>query len=103
MSGDLGIYISGPMTGIEGHNFPAFDAAALRLRRAGHLVINPADRGIVHGWSWEDYLRRDLAELLKCDGIAVLPGWVDSRGAWLEVSVARALSMPVKTVEEWCS
>lgn len=95
------LYVSGPMSNMPGHNFPAFDAAALLLRRAGHVVINPADRGIVYGWAWEDYLRRDLAEMLECDGVAVLPGWADSRGASLEVHVARALSMPVKAVEGW--
>lgn len=97
------LYISGPMSGIDGHNFPAFDAAAVLLRRAGHVVINPADRGIVHGWAWEDYLRHDLRDLLACEGVAVLPGWANSRGASLEVHVARALSVPVKTVEEWCA
>ena len=37
------IYISGPMTGHADHNFPAFDAAAERLRAEGHFVINPAE------------------------------------------------------------
>lgn len=97
------LYCSGPMSGIEGHNFPAFDAAAAVLRKTGFVVINPADRGIVYGWSWEDYLRHDLRDLLACEGVAVLPGWEDSRGASLEVHVARALSIPVKPVEEWCS
>lgn len=97
------LYLSGPMTGVEGYNFPAFDAAAARLRLAGHVVLNPADRGVIPGWPWEEYLRRDLAEMLDCEGVATLPGWVDSRGAWLEVSVARALSMPIKAVEDWCA
>jgi hypothetical protein len=97
------VYISGPMSNVPEHNFPAFNAAAERLKRAGLVVINPADKGIVYGWTWEDYLRWDIREITACDGIAVLPGWVDSRGAWLEVTVARALSMPVKTVEEWCA
>ena len=36
------IYISGPMTGMPEHNFPAFHAAADRLRKAGWSVVNPA-------------------------------------------------------------
>jgi len=37
------IYISGPMTGLPEHNFPAFHAAAERLRKAGWEVNNPAE------------------------------------------------------------
>lgn len=37
------IFISGPMTGLPDHNFPAFEAAAKRLRDDGHFVINPAE------------------------------------------------------------
>jgi hypothetical protein len=97
------LYISGPMSGIEGHNFPAFDEAARALRRAGFVVINPADRGIVYGWEWEDYLRNDLVDLLACDGVATLPGSTASRGANLEAHVASSLGMRVKTVGAWCA
>jgi len=34
------------------------------------------------------YLRMDIAELVECDGICLLPGWVDSIGARLEMQVA---------------
>lgn len=37
------IYDSGPMTGLPGLNFPAFDAAAKQLRAAGYDVVNPAE------------------------------------------------------------
>lgn len=97
------LYVSGPMTGIHDHNFPAFAAAAKELEAAGHVAIDPGAKGVIDGWSWEDYLRHDLRQVFDCDGVALLPGWVDSRGAWLEVTVARALSMPIRTVEEWCA
>lgn len=95
------LYISGGMTGIPQHNFPAFNAAEALLKKAGFEVENPAKNGIVPGWAWEDYLRLDLKLMLDCDAVATLDGWIDSRGAWLEVSTARALGMSVRSVAEW--
>ncbi len=91
------VYVSGPMSGINGHNFPAFNAAAEQLRAAGYEVENPADKGVIEGWEWEDYLRYDLVKLLECDEVVALPGWEQSRGAQLEVHVAQSLRMPVRT------
>lgn len=89
------VYISGGMTGLPNHNFPAFDAEAALWAAAGYEVENPADKGIVDGWSWEEYLRYDLKKLLDCDMVVTLPGWENSRGANLEVYVARSLGMRV--------
>ena len=49
-----------------------------------------------------DYLRADLRALIRsADGVATLPGWQESRGASLEVHVAKALSIPVKPLDAW--
>lgn len=96
------LYCSGPMTGIPAFNFPAFNEAERLLILAGFEVENPARKGVLDSWSWADYLRYDLKKMLDCDGVATLDGWVDSRGAWLEVSTARALGMSVRPVAEWC-
>ena len=90
------MYLCGPMTGLPEFNYPTFLKAAARLRDAGHEVVNPAelDNGET-GREWSYYLRRDLLELLTCDSVAVLPGWERSKGATLEVHVARSLGMPV--------
>lgn len=84
------------MTGLPDFNFAAFIAAAQRWRDAGHEVVSPAelDDGDTSK-SWAYYLRRDLVELASCDALAVLPGWQNSKGASLEVTVAQALDMPV--------
>ena len=90
------IYVAGPMTGIPEFNFPAFNAAAARLRAAGHEVINPAENeGGDTSKTWAYYMRQDLHHVLSVEAIAVLPGWQRSRGATLEVAVARALGLPI--------
>src|SRR5580658_9414091 len=70
------IYISGPMSGIEDHNFPAFNAAAADLRARGYEVLNPAenDSGSTHH-SWEFYMKQDIPNVCKSDAVVTLPGW----------------------------
>lgn len=88
-------YVSGPMTGLTDHNFPAFHEAAARLRGMGYEVVNPADKGIVEGWEWSDYLRHDIGELCECDAVYMLKDWIYSNGACLELTVARGLGLEV--------
>lgn len=85
------VYVSGPMTGYPDHNFPAFNEATEELQSLGFEVENPAENGVIPGWSWSDYLRYDLGAMLRCDGILLLDGWEASDGANLEVSVALPL------------
>lgn len=89
------IYISGPMTGLPDLNFPAFHAAASLLRAQGHEVRNPAEVGEEPGKTWEDYMRKDLRLLCDCDAIYMLPGYKNSRGACLELTVAERLGFEV--------
>ena len=90
-------YLSGPMTGLPGQNYAAFQAAAERLRAQDVQVISPHEI-IPPGagpWTWAQHMRVDLAALLTCDVIVMLPGWETSRGAQLEKAVAEAIAMPV--------
>jgi hypothetical protein len=89
------------MTGLPEMNFPAFMAAEEVLRGAGYEVRNPARNGQGDGLAWEDYVRRDLRDLLDCHAVALLPDWENSRGATLEVYVAKNLLMDVRPLEEW--
>ena len=87
------IYISGPMTGMPDLNFPAFHAAAKMLRDLGHEVVNPAELNPDHTMPWGECMRKDIAALVTCDTIVLLPGWQQSRGATLEQHIAERLSM----------
>ena len=89
------VYISGPMTGLPDLNYPAFRTEATLWRANGHEAVNPAELEGPDDEAWEWYLKRDLKALLDCDAVVLLPGWEASRGANLEVHVARALGMEV--------
>lgn len=95
------LYLSGPMTGRPELNFPAFHEAAAELRAAGLEVINPADLNPEPGHPWHYYMRRDIAALMECDGVATLWDWKESRGARLEVHIARELGLPVRPYWAW--
>lgn len=95
------LYVAGPMTGLPEFNRPAFFAAADVLTAFGFEVVNPARHEPDSALGWADYMRLGLADVLGVDGVAVLDGWLSSRGAWLEVTVARALEVPVKPVVDW--
>lgn len=93
------VYVAGPMTGIENHNFESFNCAARVLQQKGFEVVNPADHGVVEGAIWSDYLRYDLQRLSECSAVHFLRGWEHSPGAMLEWTVARQLGLRM-TFEE---
>jgi hypothetical protein len=104
------VYLAGPMTGIPGHNFPAFNAAAAKLRADGHFVFNPAEVELggfettkefkEEGSCPRDVYRNAMAEdvrfiCLEADAIAMLPGWENSKGARAEWHLSLALGHEV--------
>lgn len=102
---DYEIYLSGPMTGLPDHNRPAFNSAADWFTRAGYTVFNPARNGLGDDAPWEDHMRIDISALTKAQTLVMLPGWINSRGAQLEFSIATALGLRVielrKAVQEF--
>lgn len=99
------IYISGPISRMPKKNRPAFDQAAAELRAAGYEPVSPFDNGVDPDAEWGVHMRADIKMMVDCDGVAVLKGWTRSqaisRGANVEVDLARALGMPVERVDAW--
>jgi hypothetical protein len=115
ITADKTLYVAGPMTGYPQFNFPAFDAAALDLRERGFTIISPAElddpatrktalasldgspsSGVSNGETWGDFLARDVKLIADgVDGIAVISGWQNSRGARLETFVSFLCGKPV--------
>lgn len=109
------IYISGPIAGKPDKNKRAFADAAMWLAaeagpRSGVLVqpVNPHDipprehEGECPNSYYHDgthssacYLRTDLIALLDCDAMLMLEGWVTSKGASVEIYVAKQAGIPI--------
>lgn len=97
-------YLAGPMRGLPEYNFPAFRAATADLRARGFHVWSPAERdeqqdGFDAATDQPKHIRHymsfDLPAVLTSDAVVVLPGWETSKGATLEVHVARECEIPV--------
>jgi hypothetical protein len=114
-------YVAGPMRGIALFNFPAFNAAAARLRADGHEVFNPAERdnerhGVdisagnstgdetvaakAHGFDLRVALAEDADWICRhAEAIALLPGWEASKGARAERALAEALGLKIMLLD----
>lgn len=97
------VYISGPMTGYEDNNIPAFEAAAKKLRHLSYSVCSPAETSTFLGWdlAHEDYMRFDFERILEADFVAVLPGWEDSKGARAEIAMALHIGISCWPFGDW--
>lgn len=79
------------MTGLPDFNFPAFHAAAKAWRDAGWDVENPAESfNGAQDLPYKEYVAEDLKKLMRCQAIAMLPGWdgPNARGSVLEREIA---------------
>lgn len=100
------LYLLGPMTGLPGHNAPAFRAAADDLRAQGHEILSPVELDEADGFDFSrplerheylTFLRRDIEKIAgkmaagDLEGGVGLPGWEQSEGATFEVQTIRAL------------
>ena len=89
------VFISGPMTGIEDYNKPAFDEAEKKLKEAGFSVFNPAWMDFDSGWDYGDIMGIDMAALSRCNYIYQLEGWERSDGACAEWEFAKSCRLKV--------
>lgn len=87
------IYIAGKITGNPNYK-QEFAEAAEKLTKEGHIVLNPAI--LPEGMRNEDYMTICFAMIRCADEVCVLPNFVQSEGAWLEVKYCQYIRKPVK-------
>lgn len=89
------IYISGKMTNNENY-YKEFEKAEQWLILKGYTPINPARlKDTIHGLTYEEYMKIDYKLIELCDGIFMIGGWQDSKGACAELSYAKSLGKKV--------
>lgn len=89
------------MSGLPNFNTPLFMATAQKWRDAGYFVQNPVELGgLDQSKDWRTYMIVDLTVImLACDAIAVIPGWEASKGARVEMMIARAFGLEIYDAE----
>ena len=97
---NIRLYLSGRITGESGYQMKFMDAA-YELMKAGYEGIeNPCCYASADD-DWNTAMRKVLAVMLTSDGVALLPGWEDSKGAMIEARLARELGLIVKPLAAW--
>ena len=97
------IYVAGPVTSPDGilneqyENIHKARQVAVELWKEGYTVFCPhmnsmfMDGIIPH----DDWYKRDLVILERCDAVVLCEGWQDSRGSKIERARAEELGIPV--------
>ena len=100
------IYISGKITSTSDYA-DRFSAVENKLIAEGYEVMNPVREGkwLEHYLepekpTWVQYMKYDIATMMKADHIYMMRGWKQSKGARVEHFLARALSYTIIYEEE---
>lgn len=95
------IYVAGPVTGKPHRNIEAFESAerSIRIGMPDATVLLP-HWFVASDADWCKAMRASIETLIKCEAVALLPGWQESRGATIEAEIADALQMAIIELKE---
>lgn len=91
------IYISGKITGLDLKDALAnFEKAETELVAKGFEPINPMKKvSEQQGKTWKEYMLADIEILWDCEAIYMLDNWKDSKGARIELAIAKELDLEI--------
>jgi len=91
------IYISGRIAGLTKEDYERnFDYAETSIAGFGHEPVNPVKVLPFQSWyEWQDYMRADIKALMDCDAVYAMSNHKESKGAMIEVKLARDLGLRV--------
>lgn len=88
-------YISGKITGLtEEEASSNFEQAETLVRLLNFIPVNPM-KEVSNPKDWQDAMLQDIKILFNCDAIFMLSNWCDSKGARIELEVARILEKEI--------
>lgn len=89
-------YISGPISGRTKQDcLHDFDVASDWLTMWGFDPVSPMHNGLPFDAPYAEHLRRDIALLVGCESMLLLPGWIKSKGCRIEYRVATVLKIRI--------
>lgn len=90
------IYIAGKVTGrsliAATHQF---GTAEQKLKEAGYTPINPLKVVGTFNITWDLAMRKCITALMSADAVLMLHGYLDSKGACIEMELAKKLNIPI--------
>ena len=88
------VFIAGKVTGTTDY-IERFERMEKELEELGLEVVNPVKetRYLGDDAPWVEYMRVTIPLLCACDAIYLMPDWIDSNGAALEMLVADGLGL----------
>ena len=105
------VYLSGPITGKPNLNIEEFEKYEQKFKNLNYIVVNPhklftkdeidsieykLEQKEITFEEYHAYLmRRDIKEMMSCDFVGLLNGYENSKGANIEVYIARNINMPI--------
>jgi hypothetical protein len=106
------VYLAGPMSGIPEFNFPAFARYNQLLTEAGLVVVDPAQHDLENGHTVEEIAKKgpefrhemlawDFDQIInEVQGVVLMPGWHESKGARAEAMLAQMIGKSVFLIVE---
>lgn len=87
------VYIIGKVTGEPYRKcFEKFERREKQLRELGYMAINPM-KLVPPETSWHEAMRICIGRLVQCFAVSPINGWENSKGANLEMNLAKDLEL----------
>lgn len=92
------VYVAGAVTGLSALEVNAkFEAAARLLAAEGYTAVLPTHI-VPDGTAWREAMRICIGELTRCRYIFPLPCATESKGATIELQIAKIIGMPILNI-----
>lgn len=96
---DKSVFLSGPITGVDGYKGKFADAAEVIKALGASSIFNPATK-IPDNTECEEAMRICLFNLTAHKCVVMLPGWRDSEGACFEYVASEICGIPHYELKE---